>query len=119
MNRRAAVLLGLGLAGVLVLRRCTRGRTPNEQSATVEANQRTRVVLTPLGLRYFEDDHELELHVETARDSKGPFYYVFVYSPARWKNEMPEWCRDRREAILAEIERLTKGRYRLKWIEME
>jgi hypothetical protein len=118
MSRRVAIALTLMAAGVLVIRACLDGRGADRRRAYREANSGTRVDLSPLGLDYYEDGNELELTVELGSDWRGDFYYVYVFSPSSWRRVMPEWCRNRRAAILAEIERLTRGEHRLSWVEM-
>jgi hypothetical protein len=119
MNKRFSIVIGLLVAGSLANWMCSSGKTPVKRGSPIERDQRkTRVILTPIGLEYYEEEHKLELHVEMGRDRRGSFYYVYVFSHSKWPREMPEWCRNRREAIMAEIERLTEDSYRLKWIEM-
>jgi hypothetical protein len=75
-----------------------------------------RVTLSPAGLYYYEGDNSLRLTVEMGSDARGAFYYVYVWTATTWIREMPEWCRYRRDEVLAEIRRLTADR-RIKWIE--
>jgi len=51
-------------------------------------------------IRYTEADAFIELAWEPL-EGKPPVAYV--PSPRRWRAEMPDWARDRREEIFAEI----------------
>jgi hypothetical protein len=77
-----------------------------------------RVKLGPTGLYYFEGENSLRLTVEMASDKRGAFYIVYVWTPATWAREMPEWCRYRREEVLLEIKQLTSDR-RIEWVEVD
>jgi hypothetical protein len=120
MAKRITLAALLFLVAVIAIRMWRTDVTGKEADLSMkEGHKGKRVVLTPLGLKYYEDEQFLEFTVETASDGQGPFYYVYILSSARWEREMPEWCRHRRAEILAEILRLTEKRYRLKWIEMD
>jgi hypothetical protein len=84
----------------------------------MDADAPTHVKLNPTGLYYFEGDNSLRLTAELGEDAKGAFYYVYVWTAISWVREMPEWCRHRREEVMAEIRRLTAGR-RIKWIDAD
>jgi hypothetical protein len=86
---------------------------------TDQPQSHRRVTVSPLGLKYHEDDRVLEFTTELGTDSRGSFYYVYVWSAQAWPRRMPEWCRDRREEILSYILEATKGKYRLQWVEMQ
>jgi len=55
-------------------------------------------------IRYTEADDFIELGWEPIEG--GP-PVAYVPSPRRWREEMPEWASDRRDAIMIEIKRET------------
>jgi hypothetical protein len=117
----AAATAGSATLGLSLLReRLHAAHTSSEvgggiASARAEDGTR-RVELGPIGLRYFEGENSLRLTVEMASDRRGAYYIVYVWTARTWIREMPEWCRHRREEILAEIKRLT-ARERIDWVE--
>src|SRR4051812_48826097 len=82
----------------------------------MQTQKKTRVVLGPTRLQYFEDDNRLILFVEPAHGPEGFYYIVYVPNSERWTRTMPEWARHRRDEIVAEIKRLTADRP-IKWVE--
>jgi len=109
----AACLVVLAVA---VGRMCNPAPSNGGKQVSTRPDAPTRVVLGPLGLSYYEGEKSLRLTAELGSDAKGAFYYVYVWTPATWVREMPEWCRHRRDEVLAEIRQLTADR-RIEWIE--
>lgn len=107
-----AVMVGLSRLGHLVTTPSRRG----EPSTGTLKGDGSRVKLGPTGLYYSEGENSLRLTVEMASDKRGAFYIVYVWTPATWVREMPEWCRHRREEVLTEIKRLTTDK-RIQWVE--
>lgn len=101
---------------VAVGRICSPAPSNGGKDSGMHRDVATRVKLSPAGLYYYEGNNSLRLTAELGSDSKGAFFYVYVWTPATWMREMPEWCRHRREEVLAEIRRLTADR-RIKWVE--
>ena len=56
-------------------------------------------------IRYMEGFNKLELSVEPL--TKDPSV-IFVPSDEKWKTEMPDWAKERREEILSRIKDGTK-----------
>ena len=111
-------------APVLALALWARGQHPGvrPQAEAVDqvaasADVSKRVVLSPLGLRYYEGDNMLELVVEMANGRRVD-YIVYSWTPKAWIREMPEWCRYRRAEVLPEIKRLTADK-RIEWVEQD
>jgi hypothetical protein len=111
----AASVLALVQIGRWACGRDARERGREEERA-MEPRGPTRVKLGPTRLEYFEGENSLVLFTEFASDRDGPYYIVYVPTPRQWVRTMPEWSRHRREEILAEIKRLTKGE-RIRWEE--
>jgi hypothetical protein len=109
LSRRILIvwLVGISVTMSLVAGVC---RSDSKRGLSM-AKAKTRVVLTPLYLRYFEDTDFLELNVELL---VGGTYVVFLPSPERWRRTMPPWAAQRREQIIAEIKRLTR-REKIEW----
>jgi hypothetical protein len=104
------------LLAVAVSRMCSPAPSNGGNELGMHPDAATRVKLSPAGLYYYEGDNSLRLTAELGSDAKGAFYYVYVWTAATWVRQMPEWCRHRREEVLAEIRRLTTDR-RIKWID--
>ena len=68
----------------------------NRPAGKVEVNYRV--------IRYTESAGSIELGWEPI---KGEQPIAYVPSHRRWRAEMPDWARDRREEIMAEIKRET------------
>lgn len=117
-NRTVALLGGalltVGTATVGLLRLGEIVRRPETDRHPEDGSK--RVKLGPTGLYYFEDENTLRLTVEMASDNHAAYYIVYVWTPAAWVREMPDWCRHRREEVLPEIERLTSDK-RIKWVD--
>ena len=90
MTRRLT-LAALGLGALWFTCRETRG------VGKVEVRYRV--------IRYTEPAGDLELGWEPLVGGKPPIAYV--PSPRRWRAEMDEWARDRREEIFADIREQT------------
>jgi hypothetical protein len=56
-------------------------------------------------IRYMEGTDKLELDVEPL--THGPSV-IYLPSPEKWNNEMPDWAKDRRAEILGRIKDGTK-----------
>lgn len=123
-NRPAGLAAGMALTmaaamvGLFQLEEIVHGRSLSccSEAQAHHDDRSRRVQLGPTGLYYFEGANSLRLTVEMASDRRGAYYIVYVWTPSTWVREMPEWCRYRREEILAEIKRLTSDR-RIKWVE--
>jgi hypothetical protein len=90
MTRRLALsAIGVSLGWWM----CSRSRAPGK----VKVNYRV--------IRYTESDSFIELAWEPLV-GKPPVAYV--PSPRRWRAEMPDWARDRRDEIFSEIKRQTE-----------
>ncbi len=110
-----AAMVGLSQLGEIVHRTKWNGGVEADTEGRHEDGSK-RVTLGPTGLYYFEGENSLRLTVEMASDRRGGFYIVYVWTPAAWVREMPDWCRHRREDILPEIKRLTSDT-RIQWVE--
>jgi ribose 5-phosphate isomerase B len=51
-------------------------------------------------VKYFEGDQDLELQIDPGLKQPS---VIHVPSPERWRSEMPDWARDRREVILERL----------------
>jgi len=69
-----------------------------------------RIVVEARVLKYFEGKEVVEFQID--RFPKGRV--VYVPGSERWRREMPEWAKQRREEILAEMKRLAK-KYEFEW----
>ena len=88
------------------------GVKEGESANVVSSEPQKRVVMGPTRLRYFEGDDELTLYLEMT-----PKYdIVYVPTPRRWVVKMPQWCRHRRDHVMADIKRLTADRP-IKWVD--
>jgi hypothetical protein len=87
----------------------------HSDESSIGAKRKTRVILTPLYLRYIEDGRVLELAAEVLVDRT---YLVYLPTPARWRRTMPEWAAERRDEIVAEMKRLTKAD-KVRWEEVD
>jgi hypothetical protein len=73
-----------------------------------------RIVVEARVLKYFEGENVLEFQIDWFPDGR----VVYVPKLARWREEMPEWAKERRGEIFPEMRRLAaKGRHTLKWEE--
>jgi hypothetical protein len=106
------------LVAIIAGRRCGLAPSNGGNKVGMHSDAGTRVKLNPTGLYYYEGDNSLRLTAELGEDAKGAFYYVHVWTPTTWVREMPEWCRHRREEVMADIRRLTADR-RIKWIDAD
>jgi hypothetical protein len=104
------------LLAVAVSRMCSPASSNGGNKLGTHSDAYKRVKLSPAGLFYYEGENSVRLTAELGSDAKGAFYYVYVWTAASWVREMPEWCRHRREEVMAEIRRLTTDR-RIEWIE--
>lgn len=90
MTRR----LALGAIGAsLIWWTCSRSRAPGK----VEVRYRV--------IRYTEPPGFIELGWEPL---EGEPPVAYVPSPGRWRAQMPDWARDRRDEIFPEIKRQTE-----------
>ena len=110
---------------LLILAGCASGldgiqreRSSNDDGQVEVATEHPNrhVTIGPTRLRYFEGTNVLSLVVEMASDRRGPLYVVYVPTARSWHRETPEWARERREEIMAEIKRLTSDN-RIRWVE--
>jgi len=106
----------LVVLAVAVSRMCSPAPSNGGNEVGKHPDAANRVKLSPAGLYYYEGDNSLRLTAELGSDAKGAFYFVYVWTAATWVREMPEWCRHRRDEVLAEIRRLTADR-RIEWVE--
>jgi hypothetical protein len=64
-----------------------------------------RVVVETRTLKYFEGERSLEFQIDWLDRGRR---VVYVPTAERWKAEIPDWARERREEILVAIKTLTK-----------
>jgi hypothetical protein len=105
----AVLLIAVGLSA----KKAGCGHSPTGMAEN--SRRRTQVIVTPIYLRYIEDGKVLEFNVDSMVDGTR---VVFLPSAPRWRRTMPAWAADRRDEIVAEMKRLTKGR-KLEWEEFD
>jgi hypothetical protein len=108
-----AATVGAATFGLCLLSERLHTMRPTSSSADDDGSRPpTRIIWTPVGLRYFEGDNELRLSLEPT-----PRYdIVYVPTARRWPAKMPEWARRRRDDIMADIKRLAVG-YAILWVD--
>jgi hypothetical protein len=75
-------------------------QAPHPKSSAKTPSENYDVLIAFRYVKYFERDHDLELQIDPGLKQPS---VIHVPSPERWRSEMPDWARDRRELILERL----------------